>query len=186
MDAILHAFVLRDILSQSPIYRYYPCIYTATWCGYQYLFCLVRINAHRKENTCFSFQQPHWAFTLLSFLSLNSYDPLSTCLFFSLSLIHKYNLYSLPLISSSSPSPFLPFYSCLSLFLSLPLAPQPQMCSISTQKRVPLPGSNKQLFAVWNNKDCHHGYSSIPWALSGPFRVLKGAIIWWHQRQATT
>lgn len=49
-----------------------------------------------------------------------------------------------------------------SLFQSVSRSPQPQMCSISTQKPFPRPGYNKQLFAVWNNKDYHHGYSSIP------------------------
>lgn len=50
MDEILHVFILRDMFLQSPIYRYYTCIYPSTRCGYQYLSCLVRINAHRKEN----------------------------------------------------------------------------------------------------------------------------------------
>lgn len=113
---------------------------------------------------------------------------LNTCLTLSVTNSHikKYDPSSLPLIllSNLPHHVFLSFYFCLSLSASL--FPQHQMCSISTQKRFPHPGYNKQLFAVWNNKDCHHGYSSIPWLLSGPFRVLKGAIIWWHQRQVTT
>lgn len=120
-----------------------------------------------------------WAHTQLAILSLIYCNPLSICL--SLTHSHKCVLSSLPLISSSM-SQFHSFYSCLCLSIS-PLSTAPR-CAVSLlKKRFPLTGYNKQLFAVWNNKDCHHGYSSIPWALSGPFRVLKGAIIWWHQRQ---
>lgn len=70
---------------------------------------------------------------------------------------------SLPLIVS----PFL--LPAVFLFVPRSLL-SPQMCTVSAQKRFPLfEDYNKQLFAMWNNKDCHHGYSSIPWALSGPF-----------------
>lgn len=90
----------------------------------------------------------------LPILSLNYYNPLSACLPPSLCLSHTNMIFSsLPLIVS----PFL--LPSVSLFVP-PSLLSPQMCTDSTQKRFPLfQGYNKQLFAVWNNKDCHHGYS---------------------------
>lgn len=83
--------------------------------------------------------------------------------------------------SGGSNFPFgsLPFGSTFWL-ISICLS---QMCSITTQRLNRPSAHNEQLFAVWNNKDCHHGNSSLPAVLSSPSRLLKGTIIWWHQRQ---
>lgn len=167
---------------------YISCVSPAwLWWLWSVAFTL-RLNTGKKmQGICFPFQS-HWAYSLLSFSS--PLEHLPSIKFLSLNLISlthtlKYDIFQfISHISLFPPLSFLLFYFCLSLWLPPLLNPR-WAVSLYIQKPFPLPGYNRQLFSVWNNNDCHHGYPPIPRALSGPLRVLKGAIIWWHQRQVT-
>lgn len=153
---------------------YHPSTGICAWCLSSVFYSVPPASS--------SHQDPFWTQDIWSF-ALSPY--LLVLFLFILSEVLSLHLSLAMFLSSLLPHNFSVFIY-ISLSLCDSLSPQSQMCTVSTQKHFPHPGHNKQLFAVWNNKDCHHGYSSIPCALSGPFRVLKGAIIWWHQRQATT
>lgn len=92
--------------------------------------------------------QPRRSFIKLLFL-LESFKYLSLCLS---SLTPKNDL------SRLSPHCSLWIPGCL------PLLSGPDVPYLRSQAPFLLRGDNKQLFAVRNNKDYHHGYLSIPWA----------------------